>query len=40
VAPLIVMLTLPTIIDTLDYVGNLDYERILESGAEFLRQRL
>jgi predicted PurR-regulated permease PerM len=40
VAPLIVMLTLPTIIDTLEYVGSLDYENILQSGAEWLRSTL
>lgn len=40
VIPLIVALTLPTIVDTLEYVGNLDYERILQSLAEWLRTML
>lgn len=39
-APLVILLTFPTLIDTLDYVGNLDYESLLQSGAEWLRSTL
>jgi predicted PurR-regulated permease PerM len=39
-APLVVMLSLPTIIDTLEYVGNLDYDSILQSLTEWLRSTL
>jgi predicted PurR-regulated permease PerM len=39
-APLVVMLILPSITDALVYVGNLDYESILQSGAEWLRSML
>lgn len=38
--PLIILLTIPAIIDTLEYIGNLDYEGILERGAEWLRYTL
>jgi predicted PurR-regulated permease PerM len=39
-APLVVMLILPSITDALVYVGNLDYESILQSGADWLRSML
>ncbi|MGE5224718.1 MAG: AI-2E family transporter [Omnitrophica WOR_2 bacterium] len=39
-APLLVMLILPTITDALVYVGNLDYQSILQSSAEWLRSTL
>jgi predicted PurR-regulated permease PerM len=39
-APLVVMLILPTIIDSLAYVGNLDYQSILQSFTEWLRSTL
>lgn len=39
-APAALMLILPTIIDALVYVGNLDYQSILQSGAEWLRSTL
>jgi predicted PurR-regulated permease PerM len=39
-APLVIMLILPTIIDALAYVGNLDYESILQSSAEWVRSTL
>jgi predicted PurR-regulated permease PerM len=39
-APLIIMLILPSITDALIYVGNLDYESILQGGAEWLRSTL
>ncbi|MDI6694312.1 MAG: AI-2E family transporter [Anaerolineales bacterium] len=39
-APLAVMLILPTITDALAYVGNLDYQSILKSSAEWLRSTL
>jgi predicted PurR-regulated permease PerM len=39
-APLAVMLILPTITDALVYVGNLDYQSILKSSAEWLRSTL
>ena len=39
-APLVVVLILPTIIDALVYVGNLDYQSILQSGEEWLRSTL
>jgi predicted PurR-regulated permease PerM len=38
--PVVVMLILPMLIDTLTYVGNLDYQSILQSGAEWLRSAL
>ena len=38
--PLVVILTLPTIIDALAYVGSLDYRSLLEGGAEWLRSTL
>ena len=38
--PLVVILILPTIIDALSYVGNLDYRSILEGGAAWLRSTL
>ena len=38
--PLVVILVLPTIIDALVYVGNLDYRSILEGGATWLRSTL
>lgn len=40
VAPLIIILSLPTIVDALEYIGNLDYESILQSLAEGLRSTL
>src|SRR5512147_350117 len=39
-APLAVMLILPTITDALVYVGNLDYQSILQSSTEWLRSTL
>jgi predicted PurR-regulated permease PerM len=39
-APLVVMLILPTITDALVYVGNLDYKSILQSSAEWVRSTL
>ena len=39
-APLVIMLILPTITDALVYVGNLDYESILQSVEEWLRSTL
>jgi predicted PurR-regulated permease PerM len=39
-APLGIILILPTIIDALVYVGSLDYRSILENGAEWLRSTL
>jgi predicted PurR-regulated permease PerM len=39
-APLVILLTLPTIIDALVYVGNLDYQSLLQNGAEWLRSTL
>jgi predicted PurR-regulated permease PerM len=39
-APLIILLTIPTITDALVYVGNLDYQSILQSSAEWLRSTL
>jgi predicted PurR-regulated permease PerM len=39
-APLIVILILPTITDALVYVGNLDYQSIIQSSAEWLRSTL
>ncbi len=38
--PLVVLLSLPTIIDTLDYFVNLDYQSSLQSSAEWLRSTL
>jgi predicted PurR-regulated permease PerM len=38
--PLVLMLILPTIKDALVYVGNLDYESILQSSVEWLRSAL
>ena len=38
--PLVVMLILPSIVDALAYVGKLDYQSILQSGAEWLRSTL
>jgi predicted PurR-regulated permease PerM len=38
--PLVVILTLPTIIDALVYVGSLDYRSLLEGGTEWLRSTL
>jgi predicted PurR-regulated permease PerM len=38
--PLVVMLILPTIKDALIYVGNLDYEIVLQSSVEWLRSTL
>lgn len=38
--PMIVVLSLPTIIDTLAYLGNLDYASILRSLGEWLRSSL
>jgi predicted PurR-regulated permease PerM len=39
-APLVIMLILPSITAALVYVGNLDYQSILQSGAEWLRSML
>jgi predicted PurR-regulated permease PerM len=39
-APLAVMLILPTITDALVYVGNLNYQSILQSSVEWLRSTL
>jgi predicted PurR-regulated permease PerM len=39
-APLVVMLILPTIVDSLAYVGNLDYQSILQSFTGWLRSTL
>jgi predicted PurR-regulated permease PerM len=39
-APLVIILILPTIIDALVYVGSLDYRSIFENGAEWLRSTL
>jgi predicted PurR-regulated permease PerM len=39
-APLVIILVLPTIIDALLYVGSLDYRSIFENGAEWLRSTL
>lgn len=38
--PLVVMLILPSIVDALTYVGNLDYKNILQSLIEWLRSTL
>ncbi len=38
--PLVIMLILPTIKDALVYVGNLDYESVLQSSVEWLRSTL
>ncbi len=38
--PLVIMLILPTISNALDYVGNQDYESILQSVKEWLRSTL
>lgn len=38
--PLVILLTIPTITDALIYVGNLDYQSILESSAGWLRSIL
>jgi predicted PurR-regulated permease PerM len=38
--PLAVVLILPMLIDTLTYVGSLDYQSILQSGADWLRSML
>jgi predicted PurR-regulated permease PerM len=38
--PVVVLLTIPTITDALIYIGNLDYQSILESSAEWLRSTL
>jgi predicted PurR-regulated permease PerM len=38
--PLGLMLILPTIIDALVYVGNLDYQSILQSSVEWMRSTL
>jgi predicted PurR-regulated permease PerM len=39
-APLVVMLILPSIVDALAYVGKLDYQSILQSSAEWVRSTL
>jgi predicted PurR-regulated permease PerM len=39
-APLVIILILPSITDALVYVGNLDYESILQNGTEWLRSML
>jgi predicted PurR-regulated permease PerM len=39
-APLVILLTLPTIIDALTYVGNLDYQSVFEGCVEWLRSTL
>jgi predicted PurR-regulated permease PerM len=39
-APLVIMLILPTISNALVYVGNQDYESILQSVEEWLRSTL
>jgi predicted PurR-regulated permease PerM len=39
-APVIIMLTIPTITDALVYVGNLDYQSIIQSSAEWLSSTL
>src|SRR5512143_1876533 len=38
--PLMIILVLPTIIDAITYVGNLDYQGILQSIVEWLRSTL
>jgi predicted PurR-regulated permease PerM len=38
--PLVIILIVPTIVDTLVYVGNLDYQSILQSSAEWMRSIL
>jgi len=38
--PVVILLTIPTIMDALVYVGNLDYQSILHSSAEWLRSTL
>jgi predicted PurR-regulated permease PerM len=38
--PVVILLTIPAITDALVYVGNLDYEIILQSSAEWLRSTL
>jgi predicted PurR-regulated permease PerM len=38
--PLVIMLILPAIKDALVYVGNLDYESVLQSSVEWLRSTL
>jgi predicted PurR-regulated permease PerM len=39
-APLVILLTLPTIIDALVYVENLDYQSLVQNGVEGLRSML
>jgi predicted PurR-regulated permease PerM len=39
-APLLIVLIMPTIIDALVYVGGLDYQSILDGGVEWLRSTL
>jgi predicted PurR-regulated permease PerM len=39
-APVVIMLILPTITDAVVYVGNLDYQSILQSSVEWLRSTL